>query len=44
MLFHNNEEDKKRIIIRRYRCIFDSSRKEGDDHNMITLQALKLFK
>ncbi len=37
----NDKEDKKRIIVLEdIDCIFDSSRKEGDEHNMVTLQAI----
>ena len=37
----NDEEDKKRIIVLEdIDCMFDTERKEGDEHNMITLQAL----
>ena len=37
----NDKEDKKRIIVLEdIDCMFDTERKEGDDKNMITLQAL----
>jgi SpoVK/Ycf46/Vps4 family AAA+-type ATPase len=37
----NDKEDKKRIIVLEdIDCMFDCERKEGDDNNMITLQAL----
>ena len=37
----NDKEDKKRIIVLEdIDCMFDGERKEGDDNNMITLQAL----
>lgn len=37
----NDKEDRKRIIVLEdIDCIFDTSRKEGDEHNMITLQSL----
>ena len=37
----NEKEDKKRIIVLEdIDCIFDTSRKEGDENNMVTLQAL----
>jgi len=37
----NDKEDKKRIIVLEdIDCMFDAERKEGDDKNMITLQAL----
>ena len=37
----NDKEDKKRIIVLEdIDCIFDSTRKEGDEHNMITLQSI----
>ena len=37
----NEKEDRKRIIVLEdIDCIFDTTRKEGDEHNMITLQSL----
>jgi len=37
----NDKEDKKRIIVLEdIDCIFDNTRKEGDEHNMVTLQAI----
>ena len=37
----NDSEDKKRIIVLEdIDCIFDTTRKEGDEHNMLTLQSL----
>ena len=37
----NDKEDKKRIIVLEdIDCIFDTTRKEGDEHNMVTLQAI----
>lgn len=37
----NDREDKKRIVVLEdIDCIFDTSRKEGDEHTMITLQSL----
>jgi len=37
----NDKEDKKRIIVLEdIDCMFDCERKEGDENNMITLQAL----
>ena len=37
----NDKEDKKRIIVLEdIDCIFDTTRKEGDEHNMITLQSI----
>ena len=43
MLFHfvNDKDDRKRIIVLEdVDCLFDTTRKEGDEHNMITLQSL----
>ena len=40
-MYVNDKEDRKRIIVLEdIDCIFDTSRKEGDEHNMITLQSL----
>ena len=37
----NDKEDRKRIIVLEdIDCIFDTTRKEGDEHNMVTLQSL----
>lgn len=37
----NDKDDRKRIIVLEdIDCIFDTTRKEGDEHNMITLQSL----
>ena len=37
----NDKEDRKRIIVLEdIDCIFDTTRKEGDEHNMVTLQAI----
>ena len=37
----NDREDKKKIIVLEdIDCIFDTSRKEGDEHNMVTLQSI----
>ena len=34
----NDKEDRKRIIVLEdIDCIFDTTRKEGDEHNMVTL-------
>ncbi len=38
---NDSDDPRKRIIVLEdIDCIFDSSRKEGDEHNMITLQSL----
>ena len=37
----NDREDKKKIIVLEdIDCIFDTTRKEGDEHNMVTLQSI----
>jgi hypothetical protein len=37
----SDKEDKKRIIVLEdIDCIFDTTRKEGDEHNMVTLQSI----
>tara|TARA_Y100000389_G_C17051381_1_gene312934 strand:- start:50 stop:562 length:513 start_codon:yes stop_codon:yes gene_type:complete len=37
----NDREDKKKIIVLEdIDCIFDTSRKSGDEHNMVTLQSI----
>uniref|UniRef100_A0A6C0CDV6 AAA+ ATPase domain-containing protein n=1 Tax=viral metagenome TaxID=1070528 RepID=A0A6C0CDV6_9ZZZZ len=39
--FVNDKDDRKRIIVLEdIDCLFDNTRKEGDEHNMITLQSL----
>jgi len=39
--FVNDKEERKRIIVLEdIDCLFDTTRKEGDEHNMITLQSL----
>ena len=38
---NDKTDDRKRIIVLEdIDCIFDTTRKEGDEHNMITLQSL----